>query len=228
MFPFCCFFPSCHKPLLSSTVIDAPSQVDVRDVTDTTALITWFQPVAQVDGISVSYGPVTDKDRNTIELSSMDTQYHLAELYPDTEYEVSLMTRRGEMTSFPVYRTFTTGTNSLEIISELKAKIQSALAGLLIIVLYLDLHFEAIFFVLPWRITIRLQEVFSFIHMLACFRPWCPHAPQGSWTDRWEHNSGVGKQHIRCPQLPCQIRPTFWKGAWRTGLPQRPAIYHSG
>uniref|UniRef100_A0A8C2JEL7 Tenascin C n=1 Tax=Cyprinus carpio TaxID=7962 RepID=A0A8C2JEL7_CYPCA len=91
------------------TMIDAPSQVDVRDVTDTTALITWFQPVAQVDGISVSYGPNTDSsDRKTIKLSSMDTQYHLAELYPDTEYEVSLMARRGEMTSFPVYETFTT------------------------------------------------------------------------------------------------------------------------
>ncbi|XP_042611347.1 tenascin-like isoform X3 [Cyprinus carpio] len=91
------------------TMIDAPSQVDVRDVTDTTALITWFQPVAQVDSISVSYGPNTDSsDRKTIKLSSMDTQYHLAELYPDTEYEVSLMARRGEMTSFPVYETFTT------------------------------------------------------------------------------------------------------------------------
>uniref|UniRef100_A0A8C1IXE1 Tenascin C n=1 Tax=Cyprinus carpio TaxID=7962 RepID=A0A8C1IXE1_CYPCA len=90
------------------TMIDAPSQVDVRDVTDSTALITWFQPVAQVDGISVSYGPITDLDRNTIELSSMDTQYHLTELNPDTEYEVSLMARRGEMTSFPVSETFTT------------------------------------------------------------------------------------------------------------------------
>ncbi|KTF78351.1 hypothetical protein cypCar_00033894 [Cyprinus carpio] len=112
------------------TMIDAPSQVDVRDVTDSTALITWFQPVAQVDGISVSYGPITDLDRNTIELSSMDTQYHLTELNPDTEYEVSLMARRGEMTSFPVSETFTTGLNSLEIISELKVKIQSASADL--------------------------------------------------------------------------------------------------
>ncbi|XP_051552470.1 tenascin-like [Myxocyprinus asiaticus] len=91
------------------TMIDAPSQVDVRDVTDTTALITWIQPVAQVDRISVSYGPNTgSSDRNSIEVSSMDTQYHLAELYPDTEYEVSLMAHRGEMTSFPIYETFTT------------------------------------------------------------------------------------------------------------------------
>nr|AAI63556.1 Tnc protein [Danio rerio] len=95
------------------TMIDAPSQVDVRDVTDTTALVTWLQPVAQVDGISVSYGPNTDSsDRNTIELSSIETQYHLAELSPDTEYEVSLMARRGEMSSFPIYETFTTDLDS--------------------------------------------------------------------------------------------------------------------
>ncbi|XP_053466405.1 tenascin isoform X3 [Ictalurus furcatus] len=91
------------------TMIDAPSQVDVRDVTDSTALITWFQPIAQVDGVSVSYGPITgSSDSHTVELSSIDTQYHLAELYPDTEYSVSLMARRGEMTSVPVYETFTT------------------------------------------------------------------------------------------------------------------------
>ncbi|XP_060763360.1 tenascin isoform X2 [Neoarius graeffei] len=91
------------------TMIDAPSQVDVRDVTDTTALITWFQPIAQVDGISLSYGPITgSSDSHRMELSSVDTQYHLAELYPDTEYGVSLMAHRGEMTSVPVYETFTT------------------------------------------------------------------------------------------------------------------------
>lgn len=125
MFPLCSFSPSFHTPLLSSAVIDAPSQVDVRDVTDTTALVTWFQPVAQVDGISVSYGPNTDSsDRNTVKLSSMDTQYHLAELYPDTEYEVSLMARRGEMTSFPVYETFTTGTNSFQQLEILSAHLK--------------------------------------------------------------------------------------------------------
>ncbi|TSV94885.1 Tenascin [Bagarius yarrelli] len=91
------------------TNIDSPSQMDVRDVTDTTALITWFQPIAQVDGISVSYGPITgSSDSHTLELSSIDTQYHLAELYPDTEYSISLMARRGEMTSVPVFETFTT------------------------------------------------------------------------------------------------------------------------
>ncbi|XP_036453938.1 tenascin isoform X2 [Colossoma macropomum] len=91
------------------TMIDAPSQVEVRDVTESTALITWFQPIAQIDGVTVSYAPVTDSsDTNTVALSALDTQYHLARLYPDTEYRVSLMARRGEMTSVPVYESFTT------------------------------------------------------------------------------------------------------------------------
>ncbi|XP_028270785.1 tenascin isoform X2 [Parambassis ranga] len=91
------------------TMIDAPSQVDVRDVTDTTALVTWFQPVADVDGVSVSYGPSSDPDdRISVELSSTDTQYHLGGLNPDTQYEVSLTARKGERTSIPIYESFLT------------------------------------------------------------------------------------------------------------------------
>lgn len=100
---------------LTSPVIDAPSQVDVRDVTDTTALVTWFQPVAEVDGVSVSYGPSSDPaDRNMVKLSSTDTQYHLGGLTPDTQYEVSLTARRGEQNSNPVYESFLTGTVRLK------------------------------------------------------------------------------------------------------------------
>ncbi|XP_070760058.1 tenascin isoform X1 [Enoplosus armatus] len=101
-----------HGPPASKnvvTMIDAPSQMDVRDVTDTTALVTWFQPVAEVDGVTVSYGPSSDPaDRNVVDLSSTDTQYHLGSLSPDTQYEVSLMARKGERTSIPVYESFLT------------------------------------------------------------------------------------------------------------------------
>nr|XP_040051520.1 tenascin isoform X3 [Gasterosteus aculeatus aculeatus] len=91
------------------TMIDAPSQVDVRDVTDTTALATWSQPVAEVDGVSVSYGPSSNPaDRTVVKLSSTETQYHLGGLTPDTQYEVSLLARRGERTSIPVYESFLT------------------------------------------------------------------------------------------------------------------------
>lgn len=91
-------------------MIDAPSQVDVRDVTDTTALVTWFQPVAEVDGVSVSYGPSSNPaERNVVDLSSSDTQYHLGGLTPDTQYEVSLTARKGERASIPIYESFLTG-----------------------------------------------------------------------------------------------------------------------
>nr|XP_020454845.1 tenascin-like isoform X2 [Monopterus albus] len=91
------------------TMIDAPSQVDVRDVTDTTALMTWFQPVAEVDKVSISYGPSSSPaDRKIVELSSTDTQYHVGGLTPDTQYEVSLTAHKGERTSIPVHESFLT------------------------------------------------------------------------------------------------------------------------
>ncbi|KAL2092310.1 hypothetical protein ACEWY4_012108 [Coilia grayii] len=91
------------------TRIDSPSQVDVRDVSDTSALITWFQPVSQVDGVSISYGPILDSaDRSNVDLPPTDTQHHLSHLHPDTEYEVGLMAKRGEIASVPVYETFLT------------------------------------------------------------------------------------------------------------------------
>nr|XP_057925968.1 tenascin isoform X3 [Doryrhamphus excisus] len=91
------------------TRIDAPSQVNIRDVTDTTALVTWFHPVAHVDGLSISYGPASNAaDRRAVELSYADTQYHLGGLTPDTRYEVSLTAHRGDRTSVPVYESLLT------------------------------------------------------------------------------------------------------------------------
>lgn len=103
--------------LSTCAVIDAPSQVDVRDVTDTTALVTWFQPVAEVDGVSITFGPSSiPADRNSVELSSTDTQHHLGGLRPDTQYEVSLMARRGEWSGVPVSVTFHTGSTQTTLL----------------------------------------------------------------------------------------------------------------
>ncbi|XP_068104211.1 tenascin isoform X3 [Hyperolius riggenbachi] len=92
---------------LTTTRLDAPSEVDVKDVTDTSALLTWVKPVAEIDGVSLTYG-TGNEPRTTVELSEDETQYALNNLRPDTEYEVTLISRRGEMTSFPVSETFTT------------------------------------------------------------------------------------------------------------------------
>ncbi|KAJ8263371.1 hypothetical protein COCON_G00158280 [Conger conger] len=104
------------------TMIDSPSQVEVRDVTDSSALITWFQPVAQVDGIIMSYGPKADSKRETVDLLPMETQYHIDSLNPDTEYEVLLKSQRRTMTSKPVSETFTT---DLDAPKELRTVMQT-------------------------------------------------------------------------------------------------------
>lgn len=96
-------------PLLDAG-LDAPSQIEVKDVTDTTALVTWFKPLAEIDGIELSYG-IKDVpgDRTTIDLTADETQYSIGNLKPDTEYEVSLTSRRVDMASNPAKETFTTG-----------------------------------------------------------------------------------------------------------------------
>lgn len=96
------------------TVIDSPNHVDIRDVTDTTALVTWMPPVAEFEEVSISYGPSSNPaDRNMVELSSTETQYHLGGLHPDTQYEVSLTAHKGEWSSNPVHESFLTGLSKI-------------------------------------------------------------------------------------------------------------------
>ncbi|KAJ8286405.1 hypothetical protein GJAV_G00038900 [Gymnothorax javanicus] len=101
-----------HGPPAIETVttkLDGPGQVEVRDITDTSAIISWHQPVALIDGFALSYGPSTDDSaRNTADLTQTETQYSLERLSPDTEYEVAVLSRRGEMRSDPVLEKFTT------------------------------------------------------------------------------------------------------------------------
>lgn len=95
---------------VTTTRLDAPSQIEVRDITDTTALITWSKPLAEIDSIELSYG-IKDVpgDRTTIDLTHEDNQYSIGNLKPDTEYEVSLISRRVDMASNPAKETFITG-----------------------------------------------------------------------------------------------------------------------
>ncbi|XP_066436933.1 tenascin isoform X4 [Eleutherodactylus coqui] len=92
---------------LTTTRLDAPSEVDVKDVTDTSALITWIKPLAEIDGVSLTYG-TGNEPRTTVELSEDEIQYAMNNLRPDTEYEIVLISRRGELTSSPISETFTT------------------------------------------------------------------------------------------------------------------------
>ncbi|XP_062446654.1 tenascin isoform X1 [Rhea pennata] len=92
-----------------TTKLDAPSQIEAKDVTDTTALITWSKPLAEIEGIELTYGPKdVPGDRTTIDLSEDENQYSLGNLKPHTEYEVTLISRRGDMESDPMKEVFVT------------------------------------------------------------------------------------------------------------------------
>ncbi|XP_054249280.1 tenascin [Indicator indicator] len=92
-----------------TTKLDAPSQIEAKDVTDTTALITWSKPLAKIEGIELTYGPKDiPGDRTTIDLSEDENQYSIGNLRPHTEYEVTLISRRGDMESDPMKEVFTT------------------------------------------------------------------------------------------------------------------------
>uniref|UniRef100_A0A8C2AR74 Zmp:0000000846 n=1 Tax=Cyprinus carpio TaxID=7962 RepID=A0A8C2AR74_CYPCA len=100
-------------PGTNSTVvtrIDSPRQIDVGDVTDRSAVISWSRPLAEVDGFRVSYGPSTDPSvHRDVDLPATDTQYTLEDLKPDTEYRLSLSSKRGDVTSEPIFESITTG-----------------------------------------------------------------------------------------------------------------------
>uniref|UniRef100_A0A6G1RYP0 Tenascin n=1 Tax=Hypotaenidia okinawae TaxID=2861861 RepID=A0A6G1RYP0_9GRUI len=92
-----------------TTKLDAPSQIEAKDVTDTTALITWSKPLAEIEGVELTYGPKDiPGDRTTIDLSEDENQYSIGNLRPHTEYEVTLVSRRGVMESDPVKEVFVT------------------------------------------------------------------------------------------------------------------------
>ncbi|XP_031716022.1 tenascin-like [Anarrhichthys ocellatus] len=92
-----------------TTKIDGPRQVEVKDVTDSSALVGWSQPASPTDRLTMFYGPSSDpSDETRVEISPPDKQHSIDGLRPDTEYKVSLVSRSGGLTSDPAIATFTT------------------------------------------------------------------------------------------------------------------------
>ncbi|XP_041667615.1 tenascin-like isoform X2 [Cheilinus undulatus] len=105
-----------------TTKIDSPGQVEVKDITDSSALIGWSQPVAPVEGITLLFGPVSDpSDETHVEVPPLDKQFSIDGLRPDTEYKVSLISWSGSNSSDPVTTTFITALDApkdLQVVSQ--------------------------------------------------------------------------------------------------------------
>lgn len=90
-------------------------------MTDSSALVSWSQPVAPMDKVTMFYGPSSDpSDETSVEIPPPDKQYSIDGLRPDTEYKVSLISRRGDITSDLVTTTFVTGRHVLAVTVQLK------------------------------------------------------------------------------------------------------------
>lgn len=99
-----------------------PEQLQVKDVTGSSALISWFEPEPPSDRVVVSYAPTSEPlDRTSVEIFPPDHQSHIEALRPDTEYTVTLVSSTGGGNSEPVTTTFTTALDApreLQVVSQ--------------------------------------------------------------------------------------------------------------
>ncbi|XP_073903505.1 tenascin-R isoform X2 [Castor canadensis] len=92
-----------------STVIDGPTQILVRDVSDTVAFVEWIPPRAKVDFILLKYGLVGGEGgKTTFRLQPPLSQYSVQALRPGSRYEVSVSAVRGTNESDATATQFTT------------------------------------------------------------------------------------------------------------------------
>lgn len=87
-------------------------------MTDSSALVSWSQPVAPMDRVTMFYRPTSDpSDDTSAEIPPSDKQYSIDGLKPDTEYTVSLISRSGDISSDPVTTKFTTGRSVTAVVA---------------------------------------------------------------------------------------------------------------
>lgn len=93
-----------------SLVIDGPTLLIVRDISDTVAFVEWSPPKAKVDQIILRYGLVgVDGPKTTFRLQPTLSQYSLQVLRPGSTYEVSVCGVRNGSESGAISTEFTTG-----------------------------------------------------------------------------------------------------------------------
>ncbi|XP_037538189.1 tenascin-R [Nematolebias whitei] len=92
-----------------TTLIDGPTQLIVRDVSDTVAFVEWMPPKAKIDQIVLGYGLAGgDGPRTTFRLQPTLTQYSLQVLRPGSRYEVTVSGVRKGNESGSISTEFTT------------------------------------------------------------------------------------------------------------------------
>ncbi|XP_072297564.1 tenascin-R isoform X2 [Eucyclogobius newberryi] len=102
-----------------TTLIDGPTQLIVRDVSDTVSFVEWTPPKAKIDQIVLRYGLVGGEGpRTTFRLQPSLSQYSLQVLRPGSRYNVSVSGVRKGNESGAISTEFST---ALSFFSEIDA-----------------------------------------------------------------------------------------------------------
>ncbi|XP_006892017.1 PREDICTED: fibronectin [Elephantulus edwardii] len=98
------------KPLTGqqTTKLDSPSNLQFTNETDTTVLVTWTPPRAQIAGYRMTVGQTRGGQPKQYNVGASATQYPLRNLQPGTEYTVTLIAVKGNQQSPKVTGIFTT------------------------------------------------------------------------------------------------------------------------
>ncbi|CAH2306187.1 fibronectin isoform X3 [Pelobates cultripes] len=98
------------KPLIEryTTKLDAPTRLNVRDVTDSTVILTWTPPRAQISRYLLTVGQTRGGQPTEFYVPSTTTRHKLKDLLPGTEYVVTLIALKGGEQSTRISETFST------------------------------------------------------------------------------------------------------------------------
>ncbi|XP_059249414.1 fibronectin isoform X9 [Mustela nigripes] len=98
------------KPLTAeqTTKLDAPTNLQFTNETDTTVLVTWTPPRARIAGYRLTVGPTRGGQPKQYNVGPSASQYPLRNLQPASEYTASLVAVKGNQQSPKVTGVFTT------------------------------------------------------------------------------------------------------------------------
>lgn len=107
-----------------TTKLDSPTNLEFRNITETSALVTWTPPRGKITDYILAWGPTTNGQPKTLKLRPSAARRQLTKLLPGTEYLVALTANQDnfqssrvhsilmtpEMGSIPSYNTEVTDT----------------------------------------------------------------------------------------------------------------------
>lgn len=96
------------QPLLFLKALDAPKDLTVAEVTETTMMLEWKRPLAKLDSFRLVY---VSADGHRVEdvVPGSSESHALRGLTPGTLYTVSIIAERGRRTSTPTTISAPTG-----------------------------------------------------------------------------------------------------------------------